>query len=130
MAVPTSHCRKTWHSLNKDMTTLMNYLDQFLFFEAGKQGLFPAWIKPVDTELLPLLFTRVYEKINPALLNHLLHLIMNHRLVDYSMTKSNTILTYKDMAHMNTYGLIHGLQLLAFVFQYYGLVLDLLVLRL
>ncbi|TFY81935.1 hypothetical protein EWM64_g2075 [Hericium alpestre] len=26
------------------------YLDQFLFFEADKRGLFPAWIKPADTE--------------------------------------------------------------------------------
>ena len=35
-----------------------------------------------------------------------------------------------DMAHMNTFGLICGLQFSAFVFQYYGLVLDLLILGL
>ena len=35
-----------------------------------------------------------------------------------------------DMAHTNAYGLIRGLQFSAFVFQYYGLVLDLLILGL
>lgn len=40
------------------------------------------------------------------------------------------VLTYKDMAHTNAYGLIRGLQFSAFVFQYYGLVLDLLILGL
>ena len=34
------------------------------------------------------------------------------------------------MAHMNPFGLIHGLQFSTFVFQYYGLVLDLLILGL
>lgn len=42
----------------------------------------------------------------------------------------NLVLTYKDMAHTNAYGLIRGLQFSAFVFQYYGLVLDLLILGL
>lgn len=41
-----------------------------------------------------------------------------------------SVLTYKDMAHTNAYGLIRGLQFSAFVFQYYGLVLDLLILGL
>lgn len=31
------------------------YLDQFLYFEADKRGLFPSWIKPADTEPPPLL---------------------------------------------------------------------------
>jgi pre-mRNA-processing factor 8 len=34
------------------------------------------------------------------------------------------------MAHTNAFGLIHGLQFSAFVFQYYSLVLDLLILGL
>jgi pre-mRNA-processing factor 8 len=34
------------------------------------------------------------------------------------------------MAHTNAFGLIRGLQFSAFVFQYYGLVLDLLILGL
>ena len=34
------------------------------------------------------------------------------------------------MSHVNAYGLIRGLQFSSFVFQYYGLVLDLLILGL
>ncbi|KAF8757846.1 U5 snRNA binding [Rhizoctonia solani] len=135
------------------------YLDQFLFFEADKRGLFPAWIKPADTEPPPLLvykwcqginnlseiwetsegecnvlmetvLSKVYEKIDLTLLNRLLRLILDHNLADYITAKNNTVLTYKDMAHTNAYGLIRGLQFSAFVFQYYGLVLDLLILGL
>ncbi|KIM86635.1 hypothetical protein PILCRDRAFT_4542 [Piloderma croceum F 1598] len=135
------------------------YLDQFLFFEADKRGLFPAWIKPADTEPPPLLvykwcqginnltdiwetsegecnmlmetvLSKVCEKIDLTLLNHLLCLILDHNLVDYIMAKNNTVLTYKDMVHTNTFNLIHGLQLSAFVFQYYGLELDLMILGL
>ncbi len=135
------------------------YLDQFLFFEADKRGLFPAWIKPADTEPPPLLvykwcqginnlteiwetsegecnvmmetvFSKVYEKIDLTLLNRLLRLILDHNLADYITAKNNTVLTYKDMAHTNAYGMIRGLQFSAFVFQYYGLVLDILVLGL
>ena len=40
------------------------------------------------------------------------------------------MLTYKDMTHTNAYGLIRGLQFSAFVFQVYGLVVDLLILGL
>ncbi|KAF7291692.1 Pre-mrna-processing-splicing factor 8 [Mycena chlorophos] len=135
------------------------YLDQFLFFEADKRGLFPSWIKPADTEPPPLLvykwcqginnltdiwetsegecnvlmetvLSKVYEKIDLTLLNRLLRLILDHNLADYITAKNNTVLTYKDMAHTNAFGLIRGLQFSAFVFQYYGLVLDLLILGL
>lgn len=138
--------------------------------------MFPAWIKPADTEPPPLLvykwcqginnltdiwetgegecnvmmetvFSKVYEKIDLTLLNRLLRLILDHNLADYITAKNNTgelnayvvsvntdgfysVLTYKDMAHTNAYGLIRGLQFSAFVFQYYGLVLDLLILGL
>ncbi|TIA88345.1 hypothetical protein E3P99_02619 [Wallemia hederae] len=135
------------------------YLDQFLFFEADKRGLFPSWVKPADTEPPPLLtykwaqginnltdvwetsegecvvmmetqLSRVYEKVDLTLLNRLLRLIMDHNLADYITAKNNTPLTYKDMSHVNSYGLIRGLQFSAFVFQFYGLVLDLLILGL
>ena len=141
------------------LTSLIQYLDQFLFFEADKRGLFPAWIKPADTEPPPLLvykwcqginnltdiwettegecnvmmetvLSKVYEKVDLTLLNCLLHLILDHNLADYITVKNNMVLTYKDMTHMNAFGLIRGLQFSAFVFQYYGLVLDLLILSL
>jgi pre-mRNA-processing factor 8 len=135
------------------------YLDQFLYFEADKRGLFPAWIKPADTEPPPLLvykwcqginnlhdvwetadgecnvlmetqLSKVYEKIDLTLLNRLLRLIMDHNLADYCTSKNNITLTYKDMSHTNAYGLIRGLQFSSFIFQYYGLILDLLILGL
>ena len=40
------------------------YLDQFLYFEADKRGLFPSWIKPADTEPPPLLVYKWCQGIN------------------------------------------------------------------
>ena len=74
--------------------------------------------------------SKVYEKIDLTLLNRLLRLIMDHNLADYCTAKNNITLTYKDMSHTNAYGMIRGLQFSNFVFQYYGLVLDLLILGL
>ena len=105
------------------------YLDQFLFFEADKRGLFPAWIKPADTEPPPLLvykwcqginnltdiwetsegecnvmmetvLSKVYEKIDLTLLNRLLRLILDHNLADYITAKNNTVLTYKGASNV------------------------------
>lgn len=44
--------------------------------------------------------------------------------------KINVVITYKDMSHTNSFGLIRGLQFASFIVQYYGLVLDLLILGL
>ncbi|TRX94892.1 hypothetical protein FHL15_004353 [Xylaria flabelliformis] len=135
------------------------YLDQYLWYQADQRHLFPAWIKPSDSEVPPLLvykwaqginnldkvwetadgecnvmieteLSKVYEKIDLTLLNRLLRLIMDHNLADYISSKNNVQLTYKDMNHVNSYGMIRGLQFSGFVFQYYGLVLDLLLLGL
>ncbi|KAI1337831.1 pre-mRNA processing splicing factor 8 [Xylariaceae sp. FL0016] len=135
------------------------YLDQYLWYQADQRHLFPNWIKPSDSEVPPLLvykwaqginnldkvwetadgecnvmieteLSKVYEKIDLTLLNRLLRLIMDHNLADYISAKNNVQLTYKDMNHVNSYGLIRGLQFSGFVFQYYGLVLDLLLLGL
>ena len=75
-------------------------------------------------------YARLFEKIDLTLLNRLLRLVIDHNICDYITAKNNVVLTYKDMAHTNTYGLIRGLQFAAFVTQYYGLVLDLLLLGL
>lgn len=135
------------------------YLDQYLWYQADQRHLFPAWIKPSDSEVPPLLtykwaqginnlsnvwetsegetnvmveteLSKVYEKIDLTLLNRLLRLIMDHNLADYITSKNNVQLTYKDMNHTNSYGLIRGLQFSGFVFQYYGLMVDLLLLGL
>ena len=75
-------------------------------------------------------FEKVYEKIDPTLLNRLLRLIVDHNLADYMTTKNNVVIQYKDMSHTNSYGLVRGLQFASFIFQYYGLILDLLMLGL
>ncbi|KAJ8927951.1 hypothetical protein NQ314_019584 [Rhamnusium bicolor] len=119
----------------------------------------PPWIKPADTEPPPLLvykwcqginnlqdvwdvnegecnvlleskFEKLYEKIDLTLLNRLLRLIVDHNIADYMTAKNNVVINYKDMNHTNSYGIIRGLQFASFVTQYYGLVLDLLVLGL
>lgn len=135
------------------------YLDQYLWYQADQRHLFPGWIKPSDSEVPPLLtykwaqginnldkvweyqdgecnvmietqLSKVYEKIDLTLLNRLLRLIMDHNLADYITAKNNVQLNYKDMNHVNAYGMIRGLQFSGFVFQYYGLVLDILLLGL
>lgn len=135
------------------------YLDQYLWYEADKRYLFPNWIKPGDSEPPPLLvykwcqginnleniwdtsegecvvmvetqFEKIYEKVDLTLLNRLLRLIVDHNIADYMTAKNNVVLNYKDMNHTNSYGLIRGLQFASFIVQYYGLILDLLVLGL
>ena len=72
----------------------------------------------------------MFEKIDLTLLNRLLRLILDHNIADYMTAKNNVVISYKDMSHTNSYGLIRGLQFSSFVVQYYGLVLDLLMLGL
>ena len=75
-------------------------------------------------------FEKLYEKIDLTLLNRLLRLIVDHNIADYMTAKNNVVINYKDMNHTNSYGIIRGLQFASFVAQYFGLVLDLLVLGL
>ena len=135
------------------------YLDHYLSYEADKRKLFPNWIKPSDDEVPPLLvykwcqginnisnvwetsegqsnvmletsLSKFSEKIDFTLLNRLLRLILDPNIADYITSKNNINLTYKDMSHVNQYGLIRGLQFASFVYQFYGLVVDLLILGL
>jgi len=135
------------------------YLDQYLWYEADKRHLFPNWVKPADTEPPPLLVNKwvngvnnlggvwdvsrggcvvalqarlekVYEKVDITLLNRLLRLIVDHNIADYMTAKNNVSLAFKDMMHTKSYGILRGLCFASFVYQYYALVLDLLVLGL
>jgi pre-mRNA-processing factor 8 len=135
------------------------YLDQYLWYEADKRHLFPNWVKPSDSEPPPMLvykwcqgvnnldevwetdngecvvlletkFSKVFEKIDLTLLNRLLRLIVDFNIADYMTAKNNIVLNFKDMNHTNSYGLIRGLSFAPFIYQYYGLVLDLLMLGL
>lgn len=136
-----------------------SYLDQYLWFEADKRHLFPAWVKPADEEPPPFLvykwcqginnltdvwqtedgecvvmmqstMEKMFDKLDITLVNRLLRLIMDHNIADYMTSKNNVVIAYKDMMHTNYYGLIRGLQFASFITQYYGLILDLLLLGL
>lgn len=133
------------------------YLDQYLWYEADERKLFPNWIKPSDSEIPPLLtykwcqgvnnisevwdvskgqstvmmetkLEELAEKIDFTLLNRLLRLIVDPNIADYMTAKNNVILNYKDMSHVNKYGLIRGLQFSPFIYQYYGMMMDILML--
>lgn len=135
------------------------YLDHYLWYEGDRRNIFPNWIKPSDSEVPPLLvykwcqginnltdvwdasegqcnvmfqttLSKIAEKIDFTLLNRLLRLIVDSNIADYITAKNNVNLSYKDMNHTNQYGLVRGLQFSSFVFQYYGLVLDILILGL
>lgn len=135
------------------------YLDQYLWYEADKRQLFPNWVKPSDDEIPPLLvykwcqglnnltdvwdtsrgqsgvmlqtkLDRIAENIDFTMLNRLLRLIVDSNIADYITAKFNVALTYKDMNHVNQIGMIRGLQFSSFVFQYYCLSMDLLILGL
>lgn len=135
------------------------YLDQYMWYEADKRKLFPSWVKPADDEIPPLLvykwcqginnlenvwttdngecnvmletnLNKFTEKIDFTVLNRLLRLIVDPNIADYMLSKNNVNLSYKDMNHVNQYGMIRGLQFASFIYQYYGLVADLLILGL
>lgn len=92
--------------------------------------------------LLEAKLEKMYEKMDLTLLNRLLRLIVDHNIADYMTAKNNVTINYKDMNHTNSFGLkifiyiiifvgiIRGLQFASFIVQYYGLVLDLLILGL
>ncbi|WKY03597.1 hypothetical protein Q1695_004948 [Nippostrongylus brasiliensis] len=73
---------------------------------------------------------KVAENMDLTLLNRLLRLIVDHNIADYMSSKNNVLINYKDMNHTNSFGIIRGLQFASFIVQYYGLVLDLLILGL
>lgn len=135
------------------------YLDQYLWYEADKRGLFPNWVKPNDSEIPPLLvykfcqginnlddvwnisqdqanvvlqtsLDKLAEKIDFTLLNQLLRLIVDPNIADYITAKCNVSINYKDMSHINQFGLLKGLQFASFVYQYYALATDLMILGL
>lgn len=135
------------------------YLDQYLWYEADKRALFPSWVKPSDDEVAPLLVykwcqgvnnvpdvwdtqkghrlvmletsvAKIAENMDLTVANRLLRLVVDPQIADYITSKNNVALSYKDMQHVNQQGLIRGLQFASFVFQFYGLAVDLLLLGL
>ena len=64
------------------------------------------------------------------MLNRLLRLVVDHNIADYMTTRNNIVINFKDMNHTNFYGLILGMQFTSFIYQFYGLIIDLLLLGL
>ena len=73
-------------------------------------------------------FDNAFEKMDLTLLNSLLRIFVHL----YVAAKNITAVSYKDMQHTNSYDIIitHGLQFASFIFHYFALVLDLLVIGL
>ena len=75
-------------------------------------------------------YARMFDKVDLTLLNRLLRLIVDHNIADYLTAKNNVTISFKDMQHVNRSGIVRGLQFAPFICQYYGLILDLLLLGL
>ena len=54
------------------------------------------------------------DSINPALHSRL---IVDANIADYMTAKNDVVITYKDMNHTNSFGLIRGLQFASFITQ-------------
>jgi pre-mRNA-processing factor 8 len=41
---------------------------------------------------------------------------VDHNIADYMTAKNNVTISFKDMTHINSYGLVRGLQFASFIF--------------
>lgn len=124
----------------------------------GVQRLFPNWVKPSDVEPLPQLLYKWCEGINNSpdmwdvshdgsvVLLHsdledafydnvdwnffrpMLELIMDKSLVDYIVSRHDVVVEFKDMSYHHYKGLIRGFMFSSFLAQYWGLIMDVLLL--
>lgn len=69
----------------------------------------------------------MFENVDMIMMNRCLKLIMDHNLADYMTSKNNVTLNYKDMNHINNIGLLHGLNFSGFMIQFWGLIIDLMI---
>lgn len=79
---------------------------------------------------LQYLLSKLAEKADHVFLNRLLRLTMDKNIADYITAKNNIVASYKDMIHTNACGVIPGLHFSSLVLQFYGLLVDLLILGL
>lgn len=89
-----------------------------------------VYAQVAEHERLQTELEKMAHKVDITLLNRLLRLVMDHNIADYMTAKNNCAIAYKDMQHTNGFGLIRGLQFSTFLVQFYGLVMDLLILGL
>ncbi|EPY24536.1 pre-mRNA-processing factor 8 [Strigomonas culicis] len=124
----------------------------------NQQRLFPNWVKPSDVEPAPQLVHKFCEGINNSpdiwdvshdesvvllqsnleevfyenvdwnFFRPFLELIMDEALVDYIVSRHNIRLKFKDMEYDHHKGLIRGFMFSSFLAQYWGLIMDVLLL--
>mmetsp|Transcript_19339 Transcript_19339/g.27230 ORF Transcript_19339/g.27230 Transcript_19339/m.27230 type:complete len:2264 (-) Transcript_19339:163-6954(-) len=135
-----------------------SFLDHFIWFELAKLNLFPFWLKPTDKEIAPYLLYKwcknisatidnrslynsddiivifqtyldeTFSHIDHTVLNRILRILIDNNISDYMTSKNNIYVSYKDMTHLNIYGLIRGLQFSSFIVQIFNLIMDLILL--
>ena len=146
------------YDVNAQERIIDAFLDSYLWYEGSERRLFPNWVKPADSEPLPVLVhqwcdginkspqiwetangesvamlqttigRQFFDKVDFKLFRKILELIMDKTLVDYIMARHNVTLQFRDMSHTHGFGLLRGFQFSAFLAQVWGLVIDLMVL--
>ena len=151
-----SHLTPVYH-VDMAERIIDSYLDQYLWYEATRKKLFPSWIKPVDNDVAPIMVRKFCNKVNEipdlwstendaasslihlkldtfvenvdlTLLNQLLKLVVDPLIADYITAKMNASLVFKDMSHINQFGVLRGFAFSSFVVQYYLMMVDVLLL--
>lgn len=122
------------------------------------QRLFPNWVKPSDVEPPPQLVYKwceginnspdiwdvsheesvvllhsdledaFYENVDWSFFRPMLELIMDRSLVDYIVSRHDVVVEFKDMSYHHHKGLIRGFMFSSFLAQYWGLLMDVLLL--
>nr|UXY87508.1 splicing factor Prp8 [Cryptomonas sp.] len=147
------------HFLEIEEQIVDSFIDQYLWLEGTKKFLFPNWVKPCDSELIPFLLYKlsshigkslaflektsggnfflvnaqcvnVWENIDLFFLKKLLVGILDKNITNYIIAKNNANLFYKDMIYTNCVGIVRGLRFSGFLLQIYLLLTDLILLGL
>ncbi|CBH14584.1 PRP8 protein homologue [Trypanosoma brucei gambiense DAL972] len=123
-----------------------------------QQRLFPNWVKPSDVEPVPILVYKWCQGINDSpgiwdfdrdesvvllhakleddfygnidwnLFRPLLELIMDKSLAEYIVSRHDVVVEFKDMGYHCRKGMLRGFMFSSFLAQYWGLVIDVLLL--
>lgn len=121
------------------------------------QRLFPNWVKPSDSEPAPQLLYKwcdginnspsiwdvsdessvvllqtnlqeaFYDNVDWTFFRPLLELIMDKSLVDYIVSRHDVVLEFKDMSYNHHQGIIRGFMFSSFLTQFWGLLIDVLL---
>lgn len=123
------------------------FLDTYLWYEADKQGLFPAYLQPNNGSEMTVLkefclsvknergalykfkYQNIFKKIDLNLLNKLLRIFIDPVVVDFIIARLGCRVVYKDMSLTNAVGVIKGLQFSSFIYAFWTLSMDIVLFR-